>query len=348
MEPLRKSVRNLIQDEADIMRRLLSGYLDLLIRNSQDSTSWKERFSALAAKKIHSRYGSTYAEAKKALDRNPDAFSTADMDITLLTALLIDDMKSNSTGNLRPWLSTTNIQPRVSVWIRILRDDKNRYLSHETQTDDWKTWKRVLTCLSDMERFLDAVEDSIEKLRGDKSEFQKYVSFGRRLLQDEEEILQPIYDAARLPAVLNNELIEIADKVMASPNRPVAYLRAREPFHVNNSLVDQEKEQRLVFILAGMGLPDAQEDLGIIYGIGLLHNGRLMPPDYAASVELLSSCPLDSLSRDGLLALVRIIASPDTRPNNLGVERARELYNTCTDRAKAMNWIGASWPRWQP
>jgi hypothetical protein len=330
-----KSVRNLINDEIAIMRNLLAGYLDLLIRDSPDGRQWKARFSSLAERKAGGKHGSTYRKAKKALDEDFEGFSTKNMDITLLCALLIFDMNPNGD----PLLSDIEIDPRIRSWIFTLRDDRNDFHSHEDAPDDWRSWKRAVACLCDMERFLDKVEEVHRQSR----EYKNYVDAGRQALENEESIFQRVYDAERLPSVQDIEIEQTAEKIMGAPDRLDAYVREMGRLLGNDPRLF-EKSHKLFRALADRGFPPAKEDLGSAYFNGLFQDGRYLPPDYGSAASLFLSAGIESLQFHHLRELACIMADPAKRPIGYDGKRCRKLYSDCTEVANRKGWTKHGWP----
>ena len=330
-----KSVRNLINDEIAIMRDLLAGYLDLLKRDSPDGRQWKARFSSLAERKAGGKHGSTYRKAKKALDEDFDGFSTKNMDVTLLCALLLFDMNPNGD----PLLPNMGIDSRIRSWVFTLRDDRNDFHSHEDVSDGWRSWKRAIACLCDMERFLDKVEE----VHGARHEYQDYVRSGRQALENEESIFQQVYDAERLPKVRDVELEGIADKIMGAANRFDAYVRERGRFMGNDPSLF-EKDQRLLQILADRGFLPAKETLGSVYFNGPFQDGRHLPPDYGSAASCFLSVGIESLQFHHLRELACIMADPAKRPIGYDGKQCRELYNDCTEIANSEGWVKHGWP----
>ena len=330
-----KSVRNLIQDETGAMRDLLAGYLDLLIIESGEQETWKERLSNLIEKKARGQHGGTYAAARKALDANFDGFSTRDMDITLLCALLIEDMGQKDG----PWLPGIAILPEVRSWLYALRDDKNIYLSHETKIDSWQTWKRAISCLSDMERFL----DKVERAHGASPEFQSYIKGGRRTLDDAESVFRRVYDEERLPSIRDLELRQVADQIMASPDREGAFLDAHGRTQMHDPS-EREKFERLCTILSDMGFSPAMRQSGFFHYEGMIRNGRRLKPDYKAAVSAFLSAGIDSLRFNELRMLADIMADPSKRPERYEGQGAQELYDSCTARAPKKQREKFGWP----
>lgn len=330
-----KSVRNLINDEIAIMRDLLAGYLDLLIRDSPDGRQWKIRFSSLAERKAGGKYGSTYLKAKRALDEDFDGFSTKKMDVTLLCALLIEDMDPKND----PWLAGVKMHQKIRSWVFTLRDDRNDFHSHEDAPDGWRSWKRAIACLCDMERFLDKVEE----VHGARNEYQAYVRSGRQALENEESIFQRVYDAERLPSVQDIEIEKIADKIMGAPDRLHAYVREEERLLGNDPYLF-EKSHKLFRALADRGFPPAKEDLGSAYFNGLFQDGRHLPPDYGSAASLFLSVGIESLQFHHLRELACIMADPAKRPIGYDGKRCRELYSDCTEVANRKGWTKYGWP----
>lgn len=330
-----KSIRNLIQDETGAMRDLLAGYLDLLILESGEQETWKRRLSVLIEKKAPGQHGGTYAAAKKALDADFEGFSTRDMDITLLCALLIEDMGQKDG----PWLPGIFILPEVRSWIYALRDDKNNYLSHETKIDSWQTWKRAISCLSDMERFL----DKVERAHGASPEFQSYIKSSRRALDDTESVFRRIYDEERLPSIRDLELRRVAERIMASPDREDAFLDAWERTRMYD-LQERERFERLCALLSDMGLSPAMRQLGFFYYEGMFRDGRRLDPDYEAAAFALLSAGVNTLSFNELRMLADIMADPSKRPRRYDGRTANELYDSCTERAPKKQREKFGWP----
>ena len=330
-----KSARNLINDEIAIMRDLLAGYLDLLIRNNPDGWQWKTRFSSLAERKADGKHGSTYRKAKKVLDEDFDGFSTKNMDVTLLCALLLFDMNPNGD----PLLPNAGIDQRIRSWIFTLRDDRNDFHSHEDASDGWCSWKRAVACLCDMERFLDKVEE----VHGTRNEYQAYVRSGRQALENEESIFQRVYDEERLPSVQDVEVEQIADKIMGAPDRLHAYVCEEERLLSNDPYLS-EKSHKLFRALADRGFPPAKEDLGSAYFNGLFQNGRHLPPDYGSAASLFLSVGIESLQFHHLRELACIMADPTKRPIGYDGKQCQELYNDCTEVANRKGWTKHGWP----
>ncbi|WP_204574225.1 hypothetical protein [Collinsella intestinalis] len=320
------------------MRDLLAGYLDLLIRNSPDGRQWKTRFSSLAERKASGKHGDTYRKAKKALDADFDGFSTKDMDVTLLCALLIFDMNPNGD----PLLSGVKINSKIRSWIFTLRNDRNDFHSHEDAPDGWRSWKRAIACLCDMERFLDEVEEAYRPSR----EYQDYVKAGRQALEDEESIFQRVYDEERLPSVQDIEIEQTADRIMGSPDRLQAYLREEDRLRGNDFSLF-EKRHKLFRALADRGLPLAKENLGSAYFDGLIQNGRQLPPDYRSAASCFLSVGIESLQFHHLRELACIMADPAKRPEEYGEKRCRELYDGCTAAANRKGWAKRGWPEFE-
>lgn len=333
-----KSVRNLINDEMAIMRDLLAGYLDLLIRDNPDGRQWKERFSSLAERKAEGKYGSTYRKAKKMLNEDFDGFSTKNMDVTLLCALLLFDMNPNGD----PLLPNVGIDSRIRSWIFTLRDDRNDFHSHEDTPDDWLSWKRAVACLCDMERFLDKVEE----VHGTLHEYQDYVRFGRQALENEESIFQRVYDEERLPSVQDIEIEQIADIIMKAPDRLHAYVCEEEKL-LGSTPYLFEKKHKLFRALADRGFLPAKEDLGSAYLNGLFQDGRHLPPDYESAASCFLSVGIESLQFHHLRELACIMADPAKRPIGYDGKQCQELYSDCTEVANRKGWTKRAWPEFK-
>lgn len=338
MSLARKSVRNLIQDEVGVMRDMLANFLNLLIVESDNSSCWKSQFNSLCERKLTGSHLETYRDAKAALDANNDEFSTEKMDITLLTALLTFDMSSTDST----WLPGVQIRPSLRFCVTTLRNDKNNYLSHETDSSNWESLTHAVTCLTDMRRYLKCVE----KEYGAQSQYRDYLRRWGQAIDELTSTCNKVYDDVLLSNAHDAELRDIAYSIVSSPDPTTAYFDESERIltrRYTNTARNLEDHQKLLCILYRMKFPIARTALAHYYVDGLYRDEEHLAPDYSTAVRLLTESSLTELDKYDLNTLVQIIAHPSTRPKEYDTGHAKELFDKCLEIARNKQWTEKGW-----
>lgn len=329
------SLSSLIDDEVTLLNGLMADYFALLVASHPSGEDWRPHLAALfELKKREEKHYATYRKAGELVAREGvGGLEVEGMDVTLLMALLIEDTGSD------PWLGSICPHKMVKPYLRVLRDDKNDFLSHRERArdDDWALWKAAVAFLADIGRFVDRAEKAgfgHPPIRDD-GRLRDFAGKWRREIAAIDGRVRDEYDASRRFEVMREMVEQDADSIMRSPRRDV---EARECMSLATSR-PEEKRRRVLLIkaLADRGLPVACAAMGMYYSSDCPFYG-IDAPDYEKAVGYYVRGGIENLDRDDLFNLVSILSSPDKCPV-VPAERRGQCLKRCQIAARRIHCL---------